>query len=159
MKKPSIPIYTLRLVKGRSLALREPTASYGAQAARALQDLIGLTDREHLALLFLNARHAIVGAHIAAIGGASSIPGIEPRTLLRAAVVSCAAAIVIGHNHPSGDPAPSPEDHAFTRAFVTAAQAIGITVVDHIIVTRTARFHSMNDAGTLPANGSILVAS
>jgi hypothetical protein len=56
-----------------------------------------------------------------------------------------------GHNHPSGDPSPSPEDVATTAGLMTAGKVLGIPVVDHVIVTREpGRWHSMATRGTLP---------
>jgi DNA repair protein RadC len=69
-------------------------------AARALYALIGLTDREHFACLFLNGNHCVTGAHIAAIGGQHAIGGIDVRVILRAALAACASAIVLGHYVP-----------------------------------------------------------
>jgi DNA repair protein RadC len=54
--------------------------------------------------------------------------------------------VVVGHNHPSGDPAPSPDDHALTRRLREAAEILGIPLVDHVIVGREA-FHSYADTG------------
>jgi DNA repair protein RadC len=148
---PSVPVYDLRFVRARRpLVISEPAARYSGQAARALHSLIGTADREHFAILFLNSQLEIVGAHIAGIGGSSTMQ-VEARTVLRAAVVACAASIVIGHNHPSGNPNPSVEDHAFTRRIVDAAHVLGIPIMDHIIVTREVdRYSSMKDCGTLP---------
>jgi DNA repair protein RadC len=113
--------------------------------------LLGLTDREHFAALFLNGHHHVTGAHVIAIGGQHGIGTIEARTVFRAAIAACASALVLGHNHPSGDPAPSPEDIATTAKLMAAGKLLGIPVVDHIIVTwDSRRWHSMASRGTLP---------
>ncbi len=65
--------------------------------------------------------------------------------------MACADAVVLGHNHPSGDPSPSADDITTTEKIVRAGAVLGITVVDHIIVTREPRrYHSMCDRGILP---------
>jgi len=68
------------------------------------------------------------------------------------ALAACSSAVVLGHNHPSGDPAPSPEDILTTKHIMLAGKILCIPVVDHVIVTRNAdRYHSMFERGTLPA--------
>jgi DNA repair protein RadC len=120
-------------------------------AARTLHAMLALTDREHFAALFLNSIHRITGAHVVAVGGQQGIGTIEPRTVFRAAISACAAAVIIGHNHPSGDPTPSPPDMATTSHLMAAGKLLGIPVLDHIIVTRDSRrWYSMHERGTLP---------
>ena len=147
-----IPIYDIRLVQSRrSLRLAETKLDHAALSATALHALIGLTDREHFACLFLNGQNNIVGAHVAAIGGQHIIGAIDSRTILRAGLAACASAMVVGHNHPSGDALPSSEDLDCTLALMRAGEVIGIPVVDHVIVTRNANvYHSMFERGTLP---------
>lgn len=147
-----IPVYEVRLVQARrALRLSEDCVDDSRTAARALHALIGLTDREHFACLFVNGNHCIAGAHIAAIGGQHAIVGIDVRVILRAALAACTSAIVLGHNHPSGNPTPSHDDFTTTARIMRAANAIAIPVVDHVIVTRDeAKYHSMYASGTLP---------
>jgi DNA repair protein RadC len=147
-----IPLYDVRLVKSRrELRLAETKLDHAGVAATALHALIGLTDREHFVCLYLNGKNTIVGAHIAAMGAQHAIGAIDPRAILRAALAACASAMVVGHNHPSGDPTPSPEDIECTTALMRAGDIIGVPVVDHVIVTREADvYHSMFDRGTLP---------
>jgi DNA repair protein RadC len=147
-----IPIYDVRLVQSRrSLRLAETKLDHAASAASALHALIGLTDREHFVCLFLNGQNHIVGAHIAAIGGQHVIGAIDSRTILRAGLAACASAMIVGHNHPSGDAFPSPEDLDCTLALMRGGEVIGIPVVDHVIVTRNVNiYHSMFERGTLP---------
>ena len=147
-----IPVYEVRLVPARRpLRLAESVVPESKSAGRVLYDLIALTDREHLACLFLDGRHHITGAHIAAIGGQHNIGGIDLRVIFRAALAACASAIVLGHNHPSGDPTPSSEDITFTRRVVQAGEVLALPIVDHVIVTRDPTCsHSMFEQGTMP---------
>ena len=66
-------------------------------------------------------------------GGASSVAS-DPSDIFRPAIVHAASAIILVHNHPSGDPKPSKEDHAFTRRLMKASQLLNVEVFDHIIV-------------------------
>jgi DNA repair protein RadC len=148
----AIPIYEVRLVASRKpLRLAESVVPESKSAARVLYDLIALTDREHLACLFLDGLHHITGAHIAAIGGQHNIAGVDLRVIFRAALAACASAIVLGHNHPSGNPTPSNEDITFTQRAVRAAEVLSLPIVDHVIVTRDPSCsHSMFEQGTMP---------
>jgi DNA repair protein RadC len=154
-RKPTlqkIPVYEVRLVQNRRpLRLAEATVSDGDLAARTMHALLGLTDREHFAALFLNGLHRVTGAHVIAVGGQHGIGTIEARTVFRAAIAACASGVALGHNHPSGDPTPSQEDIATTAKLMAAGRVLGIPVVDHIIVTRDSRrWHSMLSRGTMP---------
>jgi len=148
-----VPVYEVRLVQSRRpLRLAETTLTDAQTSARALHALIALTDREHFAALFVNGHHQVTGAHIVAIGAQHTIASIDLRALFRAALAACSSAVVLGHNHPSGDPAPSPEDIVTTKHIMLAGKILCIPVVDHVIVTRNVdRYHSMFERGTLPA--------
>ena len=147
-----IPVYEIRLVQARRpLRLAEATLPDAEYAGRTMHALLGLTDREHFAALFVNGTHQVTGAHVIAIGGQQGIGTIEARTVFRAAITACAVALILGHNHPSMDPTPSPEDIATTAKLMAAGKVLGIPVLDHIIVTRDSRrWHSMATRGTLP---------
>jgi DNA repair protein RadC len=147
-----IPVYEVRLVQSRRpLRLAEATLDHAESATRALHGLIGLTDREHFVCLFVSGTNAITGAHIAAIGAQHMIGAIDPRAIFRAALAACASAMIVGHNHPSGDPTPSADDIHATRSLSRIGAIIGIQLLDHIIVTRDpARSYSMFEHGTFP---------
>ena len=151
-KLRKVPVYEIKLVQSRRpLLIAEDTISDAERARNVLHAMIGCADRESFVALFVNAAHEITGAHVVAIGGQSRIMGVEARTVFRAALAACAAAIIIGHNHPSGHATPSSEDIAITRALVNAGDLLGIPVLDHVIVTRHLdRYYSMLDRGTLP---------
>lgn len=148
-----VPVYEVRLVQSRRpLRLAETMLSDSGTSARALHALIALTDREHFAALFVNGLHQVTGAHIVAIGAQHTIASIDVRALFRAALAATSSALVLGHNHPSGDPTPSKEDIATTQHMMLAGKILCIPVLDHVIVTRNPhRYHSMFERGTLPA--------
>jgi DNA repair protein RadC len=148
----AIPVYEVRLVQSRRpLRLAEECIADGRTSARVLHAFIGLTDREHLACLFVNGQNRVTGAHVVAIGGQHRISDVDVRVILRAALAACSAAIILGHCHPSGDPTPSGEDLTTTAKIMRACDVLGIPVLDHVIVTRDpSRYHSMVDRGTLP---------
>ena len=124
---------------GRSLqrsrpgqALRRP-----GQVAELLHGLLasrleGLEQEEFHAVL-LDARHRPIAARQVSVGTLTASL-VHPREVFRAAVRSNAAALVVAHNHPSGDPEPSLEDLELTRRLVSSGELLGIPLLDHVIV-------------------------
>ena len=90
-------------------------------------------EREAFVVLLLNSRHVPLGVHVASVGTLQSAP-VHPREVFRPAVVAGAAAIIVMHNHPSGDATPSPEDHAVTQRLRTVGDVVGIELLDQIVV-------------------------
>ncbi|MGH7294715.1 MAG: JAB domain-containing protein [Polyangiaceae bacterium] len=94
----AIPVYEVRLVRSRRpLRLAEECIADGRTSARVLHTFIGLTDREHLACLFVNGQNRVTGAHVVAIGGQHRISDVDVRVILRAALAACSAALILGH--------------------------------------------------------------
>ncbi len=92
-------------------------------------------ERECFIVLHLNTRRRIRGHHFVSIGTIDTILA-HPREVFRTALVAAAAAVVLMHNHPSGDPSPSEADIKVTRDLIRAGQIVKIEVVDHVIVGR-----------------------
>jgi DNA repair protein RadC len=90
-------------------------------------------DCECFVVLLLNTRHRVKGHHLVSIGTMDTIL-VHSREVFRCAVVACASAIVLMHNHPSGDPTPSEADIKVTRDLVRAGQLLKIEVLDHVIM-------------------------
>lgn len=89
--------------------------------------------KEEVHTLLLDTRHRVI-RHVTISSGGLASAGIYPRELLREAIKANASAFVLAHNHPSGDPKPSPDDIATTKSLQKAADLIGIELVDHIVV-------------------------
>ena len=101
-------------------------------------------DREHFICLHLNARNQINAVETVSIGSLNASL-VHPREVFKAAILNNAASVILAHNHPSNDPAPSREDIDLTRRMVQAGEIMGIEVLDHMIVTSD-RFLSMKQA-------------
>lgn len=106
-----------------------------------LQDMRNLP-KEHLRGLFLNSHNKIIRDEVISIGTVNSNM-IHPREVFRVAIECNAAAIVLAHNHPSGEITPSAEDVSITNQIVEAGKILGITVLDHVIITKNS-FVSIN---------------
>ena len=102
---------------------------------------------EQFGVVLLDSRHRVTRTVVLALGSLNTA-SIEPREVFRAAAVGDAAAIVLFHNHPSGDPAPSADDVELTRRMVAAGVLMGIEVVDHVILGDV-RYCSFRESGQL----------
>jgi len=92
--------------------------------------------QERTGALFLNARNRLLKNDPDIYRGTLDRAVVEPREILRRALVGKAAAVILYHNHPSGDPTPSREDREFTRRLAAASEAVGVRLLDHIVVGR-----------------------
>ena len=100
-------------------------------------------------ILCLNAQHRLIGnAPEAITRGILNSSLVHPREVFVCAIVARAAAVVLCHNHPSGDPSPSPDDRSVTEQLVAAGKLLDIPVHDHVIIGR-GRYTSFAEAGLL----------
>jgi len=145
----SIPGFRIALVREPGVKLaNKPQVRFPAEAAPMLTQYIGESDREVFVVALLTIRHRVVGLHTVSVGCVSSSL-VHPREVFKPAILAGSAAVLIAHNHPSGDPDPSGEDVALTRRLASAGAILGIEVIDHIIVGEAGRFVSLKDRGLL----------
>jgi DNA repair protein RadC len=120
--------------------VREPVAPYhrtishSGQAAALATELLGRFDHERLIVLLLDAKNRVFGYTEAARGGLLAC-AIQPVDVFRIAVHQGAVGIIVAHNHPSCDPTPSQSDIEVTERLRTAGEMLGISLLDHIVVT------------------------
>jgi DNA repair protein RadC len=100
---------------------------------RRMGPLLSRLAHEEFHALLLTSQHQVIRT-LQITRGTLDASLIHPRELFREAVAEAAAAIILVHNHPSGDPTPSPQDRAVTRQMVEAGQTLGIPVIDHVII-------------------------
>jgi DNA repair protein RadC len=98
-------------------------------------------------VLLLDARHRLLRASLVTRGTADTSL-VHAREVFREAVKEGASAVILVHNHPSGDPRPSPEDRTVTRQLSQAGSVVGIPVLDHVIVG-DGRYVSMAEEGAM----------
>jgi DNA repair protein RadC len=123
-----------------------PPITQSNDVARLCADMLRL-DREEFRVLLLNAKHRVMGVHTVSIGSLT-VSIVHPREVYKAAILANAAAIIGIHNHPSGNPDPSPEDHALTKRLAEAGTLLGITLLDHVIIGENTHY-SFADQGQL----------
>lgn len=113
---------------------RPRVASPEAAADLLVPDLEG-RDREHCRALLLDTKHRLIRAVTVSIGSVDHT-FMAPREILRDTLLANASALVLAHNHPSGDPEPSTDDRAVTRRLARACEILGVDLLDHLVVGR-----------------------
>jgi DNA repair protein RadC len=127
-----------------SYAPRRPVR--GSHDVYALCASLATEPVEVFQVVVLDARHDAIGVEEVSRGTLQWV-AVHPREVFRPAVVARAAAVVVAHNHPSGDPEPSADDVAITKRLVAAGEILGIPLLDHVVVAREGRFVSLRERG------------
>lgn len=147
---------SLRLVQESTfLATNVPASRAPVRSPRdAVRFMTPHTEREPAEVFWiicLDAQHrAIEGSPVTITRGTLTSSLVHPREIFRAAIVAGAAAVILCHNHPSGDPTPSADDRLVTEQLVAAGRMLDIPVHDHIIIgTGTGRYTSFAEAGLM----------
>ena len=136
-----------------------------ADVGRLLMRYLEGADREHFVVFLLDQKNHVIGINTVSIGSLTA--GIVhpreafkpifadmadmPQDAYSRAIRHNAAAVIFGHNHPSGDVQPSREDRAITKRLVDAGKLLGIDVLDHIIIGAEGKYFSFADEGLLGA--------
>lgn len=136
---------------GRAIARREPCARCAGAwyeptpaasrpevtspeaAAECVLALLAGADRERCVALLLDTKHRLLERATVSIGSVDHT-FMAPRELYRDALLANAAAVVVAHNHPSGDPEPSRDDELVTRRLTAAGEVVGVELLDHLVV-------------------------
>ena len=133
-----------RLISDHQGAVKERIRD-SRQVADLLMEEMMYEKRELFMTLNLNSKLQVESKSVISIGNIDSAP-VHPREVFGPAIRRGAAAVVVAHNHPSGDPAPSPQDIEVTKRLVSASEILGIRLIDHVIVGNGC-FTSMKSEG------------
>nr|WP_154896281.1 DNA repair protein RadC [Paenibacillus xylanexedens] len=117
----------------QSRRVQSPSIRTPRDAADILLEQLRYLQKEHFVCLFLNSKNHIIAQETLSMGSLNASI-VHPREVFRAAIKCSSASIVCAHNHPSGDPTPSPEDIQITKRLIEAGSIVGIEVLDHIII-------------------------
>jgi DNA repair protein RadC len=113
-----------------------PVLDNPENVVRLLREKNLVKNVETLQVLLLNTRHRLIRVDEKITEGTLDTLLVHPREVFRAAIAANAAAVVLAHNHPSGDPTPSEADIKVTRDLIRAGQLLKIEVLDHVIIGR-----------------------
>ena len=143
-----IPSVKIQLVKDGSInAAERPYISTPEDAAAIMQPVVELLAEERMYVMLLSTKNRVNAIQEVSVGSLNASV-VHPREIFKAAILSNAAALILVHNHPSGDPTPSPEDIALTKAIVDAGKILNIPVLDHVIMGDR-RYCSLKEKGVL----------
>jgi DNA repair protein RadC len=147
-KKYLIRSFNVEIVRdpeqGNPHALRDST-SVALLARRMIPD----DDREHFGIFCLNNKHRLIGYHEVSVGSLSNSI-VHPREVFKPLILAGSAAFICVHNHPSGEPAPSPDDADITRKLKAGAELLSVRLLDHVVIGNgTNRYFSFLDRGML----------
>ncbi|THF83796.1 RadC family protein [Cohnella fermenti] len=131
----------------RSRLPEMPRITKPQDAAELLMEELRHYREEHFICLFLNTKNQVVGRQTLSIGSLNASV-VHPREVFRAAIRRSSASILCAHNHPSGDPSPSPEDIQITKRLAEAGQLLGIELLDHLVIGDN-RYISLKESGCL----------
>jgi len=127
-----VPVISLRIVRDGG-ATESPQVNSPSDIVQVCMGRLASLDREATEVVHLDTRNRVIAVERVALGALNSA-GVEMREVFKGALLNNAAAIIIVHNHPSGNPTPSTEDITFTETVIEAGELLGIPVLDHIVV-------------------------
>ena len=148
ISKHYIPRCQVRLVRDGTITsdrkkIRTPEDAYQI-LKRYFEDL----PNEHFVALLLNTKNHVIAFSPVSTGSLNASV-VHPRELFQRAILGNCAAVIMSHNHPSGDPTPSPEDIELSRKLCEAGKIIDIPIVDHIIVGDAGQYLSFKEKGLI----------
>ncbi|SFJ10572.1 DNA repair protein RadC [Paenibacillus sp. UNC496MF] len=124
-----------------------PTIRKPADAANLMMEELRYLKQEHFVCLYLNTKNQVILTETLSVGTLNATL-VHPREVFRAAIKCSSSSLICLHNHPSGDPTPSPEDISLTRRLAEAGELVGIDVLDHLVIGDN-RFISLKEQGHL----------
>jgi len=125
---------------------KAPRVSCSEDAYKVVKDST-VEPQECMYVILLNARNYVIGVHEVARGGSTSMV-LEPANIFQAAIVANAVAIILAHNHPSGNPEPSPHDSEMALTVAEVGQMLGIRLLDSLVVGYES-YTSLADQGVI----------
>jgi DNA repair protein RadC len=145
MSSKRVNIVSLKLVKENSFLYPERIVKSPEDAYKLLKKFLVEVDREYFVVVCLDTKNQPTAINVCHIGSLNASI-VHPREVLKPAILSNSASILVAHNHPSNDPTPSQEDITVTKRLVEAGEIIGIKVLDHLVVCAD-KFISLKEIG------------
>jgi DNA repair protein RadC len=148
-KQVIVPRYSVRLVQD-SLHRYDGRRLHGASAVRDFLQDIGLQDKaaEEFHILYLNTKNQVIGMEMVSKGTLNASL-VHPREVFKGALLANANALILAHNHPSGNVEPSSADKQVTETLVKAGKLMDVKIIDHLIIGATGGFFSFSEASMI----------
>jgi DNA repair protein RadC len=147
----NVPLVSIRLVKESGITYGSvPTVSMPADVANLAFKYFDIVspDREQVLCLCCDAKNKPIGLNLVSVGDLGAAI-VNPREVLKPAIMMSAASIFLIHNNPSGDSTPSIDDVNITRRIIAACEIIGINFYDHIVIGDNHTYTSLKDKGLI----------
>lgn len=141
---------SLRNSDGRVIDVPAVALNNSRNAAAVLSPLIADQPVEVFGVACISTRHRLLAWHVLSRGTRDSTPASLPDVFLPACLTPGTTGVMVVHNHPSGDPAPSPDDARLTLRLCAAADVLDIALLDHLIVGDEGRYFSFHESGQFP---------
>ncbi|RIW31615.1 DNA repair protein RadC [Bacillus salacetis] len=148
-KQPAkrVNIVSLKLIKENSFLYPDRNIKSPDDAYKLLKQFLIEADREYFLVVCLDTKNQPTAINVCHVGSLNASI-VHPREVLKPAILSNSASIIVAHNHPSNDPTPSREDIEVTKRLAEAGKIIGIEVLDHLVVCAD-KFISLKEKGYL----------
>ena len=141
--------YRLLIVKDGSVPTTwDRQLRQSRDVADLMRSVVAGLDREAFFVVLVDGKNRVSGINLVSLGSLTAAL-VHPREVFKPAIAGSAAALVLVHNHPSGDPTPSAEDVALTKRLCEVGDLVGIKVLDHIVLGEGNSFRSLADEGLL----------
>jgi len=128
-----VDIVSLRMVKETSLLYKDRAIRSPEDGYNLFKQFLGELDREYLVVVCLDVKNQPTAINVCHIGSLNASI-VHPREIMKIAILSNSASILICHNHPSGNPLESPEDIEVTKRLAEAGKIMGIELLDHLVI-------------------------
>ena len=149
IREDGIPVYRVCLVREGRVSYYNQQIRSAVDASTLLHTYLADVDREHFVVLMLDQKNKVIGINTVSIGSLTASI-VHPREVYKPLILSNAASVILGHNHPSGQPQPSQEDRVLTVRLAAVGKLLGISVLDHVIIgDGTSAYFSFADEGLL----------
>ena len=144
-EKRYLPCCSIRLVREGTIVADRNVIRTPEDAHHILQPHFAELTCEHFVAVMLNTKNRVLAVSTVSVRSLNASI-FHPRELFQRAILTNAASVVLAHNHPSGDPTPSPEDIELTKRLVEAGKLLDIAILDHIIIG-AGKFASLKERG------------
>lgn len=128
-----VDVVSLRMIKETSLLYKNRSIKSPEDGFHLFKQFLGELDREYFVVMCLDVKNQPTHINVCHVGSLNSSI-VHPREVMKTAILSNSCSIIVAHNHPSGNPSPSPEDIEVTKRLVEAGELIGIELLDHLII-------------------------
>lgn len=143
-----VNIVSLKLIREATTLYQNRTINSPHDALELIEPFLQDQDRECFLVVCLDTKNNPTTISVVSIGTLNSSL-VHPREVYKVAILANANSVILGHNHPSGDPTPSKEDKEVTNRLIEAGKVLGIEVLDHVVVGDNHRYISLKERGDI----------